>query len=295
MERDLLGQATPPDPLIDQLLTAARESQATILEWRAAMGPIEPRGDHNEPAEWQYQTAVCSQTFEDLSDQLGQLVIGREGRGQQRRQPPPSERSCWENILLPEEGDLLLQETFHQYIVRLREWKTEGGWIREKAQRRPAQAAAPPPPPQPAPRVNTPTPFKTTFDGTASKLAFFMNRAWSYIERHGNEFHDEAELVQFLGDNLEEEASEWFTQLNAEGAPELNNSSIHILDSSRAQEAEAEIKSIRQKGGPTKDLVLEFRRLTTNLKHWSQRLLVHYFQESLDEELLKNLPVPWFA
>ncbi|KAG8148258.1 hypothetical protein E2320_022432, partial [Naja naja] len=61
------------------------------------------------------------------------------------------------------------------------------------------------------------------FDGTASKLAFFLNRAWSYIERHGNEFHDEVELVQFLGDNLEEEASEWFTQLSDEGAPELNN------------------------------------------------------------------------
>ncbi|ETE58638.1 hypothetical protein L345_15640, partial [Ophiophagus hannah] len=73
--------------------------------------------------------------------------------------------------------------------------------------------------------------------------------AWSYIERHGNEFHDEAELVQFLGDNLEEESSEWFTQLNDEGAPELNNVDdflrelrSHFEDSSQAQEAEAEIK-----------------------------------------------------
>ncbi|ETE56632.1 hypothetical protein L345_17657, partial [Ophiophagus hannah] len=152
----------------------------------------------------------------------------------------------------------------------------------------------PPPPPQPGPHANAPTPFKTMFDGTASKLAFFMNRAWSYIERHGNEFHDEAELVQFLGDNLEEEASEWFTQVNDEEAPELNNVDdflrelhSHFEDSSQAQEAEAEIKSIRQKGRPAKDLVLEFRCLATNLRHWSQRLLVHYFQESLDEELLK--------
>ncbi|ETE59807.1 CLIP-associating protein 2, partial [Ophiophagus hannah] len=38
-------------------------------------------GDHKELAEWQYQTAMCSQTFEDLPDQLEQLVIRREGRG----------------------------------------------------------------------------------------------------------------------------------------------------------------------------------------------------------------------
>ncbi|ETE57380.1 hypothetical protein L345_16905, partial [Ophiophagus hannah] len=99
---------------------------------------------------------------------------------------------------------------------------------------------------------------------------------------HGDEFHDDAQLDQFLGDNLEEEASEWFTQLNDESAPELNNMNdflrelqSHFEDSSRAQEAEAEIKSIRQKGRPGKELVLEFRRLATSLRHWSQRILVH--------------------
>ncbi|KAG8147113.1 hypothetical protein E2320_022560, partial [Naja naja] len=184
MERDLLGQATLPDPLIDWPLTATRESRAMILEWRAATGPIGPMGDHNEPTEWQYQTEVCSQTFEDLPDQLEQL-----------------------NILLPEEGDLPLWETFHQHIVHLQEWawgvSRRGspqrihrgtspppprlppadqippgwafypgrGWVREQAEMMPAQAAAPPPPtplpPQPAPCANAPTPFKTMFDGTA--------------------------------------------------------------------------------------------------------------------------------
>ncbi|KAG8139499.1 hypothetical protein E2320_002272, partial [Naja naja] len=76
------------------------------------------------------------------------------------------------------------------------------------------------------------------FDGTSK----------SYIDRHGDEFHDDAQLSQFLGDNLEEEASKWFTQLNDE-------------------EAEAELKSIRQKGRLTKELVFEFRRLATTLRH----------------------------
>ncbi|KAG8139712.1 hypothetical protein E2320_002481, partial [Naja naja] len=179
MERDLLGQATLPDPLTDQLLTAARESQATIFEWRAAMGPIGPRGDHNEPAEWQYQTALCSQTFEDLPNQLEQLVIGREGRGQQRRQPPPSERLGRSTAT----GDLPLiyrspprvenrggDGHFNQAEDGLGK-KLKGGQLRL------SPASPPPPPPQPALQVNTPTPFKTMFDGTTSKLAFFMNRA----------------------------------------------------------------------------------------------------------------------
>ncbi|KAG8148264.1 hypothetical protein E2320_022311, partial [Naja naja] len=46
-------------------------------------------------------------------------------------------------------------------------------------------------------------------------------------------------------------------------------------------------RPLEQKGRSTNDLVLEFRHLTTNLRHWSQRLLVRYFQESLGEELLK--------
>ncbi|ETE67941.1 hypothetical protein L345_06266, partial [Ophiophagus hannah] len=136
--------------------------------------------------------------------------------------------------------------------------------------------------------------LKPCLMGLQVNLYFFLNRAWSYINRNGNEFHDEAELVQFLGVSLEEEACEWFTQLNDEGVPELNNVDdflrelrSHFEDSFQAQEAEAEIKSIRQKGRPTKELVLEFRCLATNLRHWSQRILVHYFQENLDEELLK--------
>ncbi|ETE64030.1 Brorin, partial [Ophiophagus hannah] len=47
-----------------------------------AVGPI----DLNKLVEWQYQTAMCSQTFEELPDQLEQLFIGgeaREPRGEQ--------------------------------------------------------------------------------------------------------------------------------------------------------------------------------------------------------------------
>ncbi|KAG8138856.1 hypothetical protein E2320_001648 [Naja naja] len=78
--------------------------------------------------------------------------------------------------------------------------------------------------------------------GSSSQVSVFPGPPY------GDEFHDDAQLVQFLGDNLEEEAS------NDEGAPELNMDDFlrelqsHFEDSS--QEAEAETKSIRQNGRP---------------------------------------------
>ncbi|KAG8140846.1 hypothetical protein E2320_003492 [Naja naja] len=152
MERDLLGKATLPDLLINWPLSAARESRATILEWRAATGPIGPMGDHNELAGWQYQTAMCSQTFEDLPDQLEELIIR------------------------PVVGRITSSQKRAIYCCG---------------------------------RSSTIIPF--TSESGMERVN--LTRAWSYIKRHGNEFHDEAQLVHFLGDNLEMEASEWFTHL----------------------------------------------------------------------------------
>ncbi|ETE62037.1 hypothetical protein L345_12209, partial [Ophiophagus hannah] len=158
----------------------------------------------------------------------------------------------------------------------------------------PAQALAPQPQPPPA-RANTPLPFKPVFDGTASKLACFLNRAWSYSDHHGDEFHDRV-IVSILSDNLEEEASEWFTQVHDEGAPELDNIDDFLRalqarfeGSAQAQEAEAEIKMMKQKGWPAKEIVKEFLRLAGRLSNWPEQILVHYFKECLDEE---DLPTP---
>lgn len=58
-------------------------------------------------------------------------------------------------------------------------------------------------------------------------------------------------------------------------------------DSSRAQEAEAEIKLIRQKGWPVKEVVQEFCRQAARLRNCPECILVHYFKECIYEELLK--------
>ncbi|KAG8139517.1 hypothetical protein E2320_002287 [Naja naja] len=153
---DLLDQATLPDPFIDRPLTAARESRAMDLEWRAATGPIGPMGDHNEPAEWQYQTVMCSQIFKDLPDQLEQLIIRHESRSQQRRQIPTRR---------DQEGNYCCGRS--STIISFAP-ESGIGWIREQAQMRPVQAVAQPPLPQAAPCAIAPTPFKTMFDGKSA-------------------------------------------------------------------------------------------------------------------------------
>ncbi|KAG8137319.1 hypothetical protein E2320_004564 [Naja naja] len=88
-----------------------------ILEWRAASGPIGPMAEHNEPAEWQYQTAMCSQTFEELPDQLEQLIIRREAevhntRGKSTNQKHQAEGKPAKELMLE----------FRHLATNLRNW-----------------------------------------------------------------------------------------------------------------------------------------------------------------------------
>lgn len=47
-----------------------------------------------------------------------------------------------------------------------------------------------------------------------------------------------------------------------------------------------EIRDLKQKGKLAKEYVLEFRRVASKLRHWPERLLVYFFKENLDWELL---------
>lgn len=83
------------------------------------------------------------------------------------------------------------------------------------------------------------------------------------------------------------------------GAPELENVNdllrelqARFEDSFQSQEVKAEIKLIRQKRHPAKEVVQEFHCQTGKLRNWPERNLVHYFKEYINEELLKNMPVP---
>lgn len=73
---------------------------------------------------------------------------------------------------------------------------------------------------------------------------------------------------------------------------ELGNTDIFLQelrtrfkDESQALQAEMEICDLKQKGKLAKEYVQEFRRVASKLRHWSERLLVYFFKESLDWEL----------
>lgn len=103
-------------------------------------------------------------------------------------------------------------------------------------------------------------------------------------------------MISATTDNLEGEAAEWVTQLHDEGAPELNNIDDFLQelrtrfeDMAQGHEAEEQIKAkkkmVKQRGRPAKEYVGEFQRLTGKLRHWPERLLVHYFKGGLDQEI----------
>lgn len=100
-------------------------------------------------------------------------------------------------------------------------------------------------------------------------------------------------MIQAITENFEGEAVEWMNQLHNKDAPELGNIDAFQQDlrarfkgESQAQEVEAEIREIKQKGHLAKEYVQEFRRIAGKLWHWPERLLVYFFKEGLDKELL---------
>lgn len=147
----------------------------------------------------------------------------------------------------------------------------------------------PAPTPQPAPALPLPTCFRATFDGSLGKLAYFLNWIWSHLNRYRGQYQPDQEMISVITDNMEGEAAEWVAQLHDEGAPELedNNEFLQLLrtwfeDIAQRQEAEAEIRDLKKKGHPTKELVWKFQRVAGKLRDWPEHLLAHHFKEALD-------------
>ncbi|KAG8139841.1 hypothetical protein E2320_002610 [Naja naja] len=105
-------------------------------------------------------------------------------------------------------------------------------------------------------------------------------------------------MIRAVTANLEGEVAELVTQLHDEDAPEMGNidTFLHELrnrleDDSQALQAEAEIRDLKQSSRPTKEYIQQFCRVAGMLRQWQERLLVYFFKESLDHELLNA----WFS
>lgn len=96
---------------------------------------------------------------------------------------------------------------------------------------------------------------------------------------------------------MEGEVAEWLAQLNDEGAPELEdaNEFVQLLrtrfdGTSQREEAEAEVKDLKQRGRPVKELVWEVQRVAGKL-----RLTRMPISEANEEDLMINEVICPFA
>ncbi|XP_058032369.1 uncharacterized protein LOC131194853 [Ahaetulla prasina] len=148
----------------------------------------------------------------------------------------------------------------------------------------------PPAPPHPAP-----PPFKPTFDGNPHHLAYFLSRIEAYVEQYRHQYPSERSLINAISDGMNVGlASEWIAQLHNERAPELND--VHgfmALLRNRFQnddliaECETTLKTMKQGNKPLKQFVWDFRRVAGNLRHWPDRVLLHFFKEAIDQNIRK--------
>lgn len=97
------------------------------------------------------------------------------------------------------------------------------------------------------------------FDGTPGKLSYFLKRIWSHLDRYGDQYQSDRDMVSAIADNMEGEAVDWITQLHNQGASELRDADKFVEalrtqfeESGQGQEAEAEIKDLKQKDHPVK-------------------------------------------
>lgn len=103
-------------------------------------------------------------------------------------------------------------------------------------------------------------------------MAYHLNQVWVHIDHYGDAYANNQEIIQAITENLDGEAVERVTQLHNEDTPELGNIDDFLQklrsrfeDEAQSQEAEAEIKAIKQRGCPAKEYVREFCRIARKL------------------------------
>ncbi|KAK9395765.1 hypothetical protein NXF25_019126, partial [Crotalus adamanteus] len=117
-------------------------------------------------------------------------------------------------------------------------------------------------------------PLRATFNGSPEKLAFFLNQVWSHLNHHGNNYPDEATRVDVNMANLEAEVADWVTILHDEDAPELATPDALLGslwtcfgDPAQNQQAEIEVRRLRQGTRPVTEYIHEFCSIAVRLRH----------------------------
>lgn len=105
-----------------------------------------------------------------------------------------------------------------------------------------------------------PPPLKI-FDGDPNKLAIFLDHVLGHLHCYALAYPTQRAMVNAVAANLEREAEEWVATLHDE-APKRRDAGMFLgelwarfKDEAKAQQAEGEIRELKQRGRPVKEYI----------------------------------------
>lgn len=132
----------------------------------------------------------------------------------------------------------------------------------------------------------------THFNGNSGEIASFQVSVEHFLNHWGYQFPDEAEVIEYISAQLDGAASQWYINLYRSGEPELyslaeffRSMEIQFGEPALTENAHTDLKNLKQGSMSVKDSV-KFCVIATNLQGWRESLLVDYYRDGLNVELV---------
>lgn len=142
------------------------------------------------------------------------------------------------------------------------------------------------------PRVFKPE-MEARFDGSPSKVSYFLVATESFFNQWGHQFRCQAEAIEFVADCLEGQAANWYMDLYHLNAPELQSIDLFFLafrtrfgDLSLKENTRINLKQLKQGTMTACEYSAAFRTLAGKLPEWPKSLLMDYYCEGLNIEIM---------
>ncbi|XP_048348802.1 protein LDOC1 [Sphaerodactylus townsendi] len=130
----------------------------------------------------------------------------------------------------------------------------------------------PPPPPAPLAHLQPRPRIPARFDGTASKLPYFILQLDAHMQEYDDLYRSEREKVRDIGSVLDGEAAEWFVELFELEVDKLNSVAellqglrLRFEDRDMVEKARKTLKTIKQGGRPFADFAHQFRAAASKI------------------------------
>ncbi|XP_013926037.1 PREDICTED: uncharacterized protein LOC106552320, partial [Thamnophis sirtalis] len=133
--------------------------------------------------------------------------------------------------------------------------------------------------------------IQATFDGSPGRGALFLGQVLNHIDCYGHMYTSQWDLVMAVIAVMDGGAADWVADLYGDHAVELGDIGLFLMplrerfESSRIQQAEAELRATRQQGKPVAEYIREFRCLASKVRMWPERLVAHDFKVGLQQTL----------